>query len=412
MRSQRGWVNGCGLALVALLLAAPAAGAQEAPASKWLPWLGCWEPVMDGSPDERAALLCFDATAEADVAELVRYAGGTEVEREQIAVRGVREPMAEGGCEGWQSAGWSADGRRVHLSESLVCAGGLPRSVSGVLAMVGPAEWIQVQSVYAGESGVQVLRYRTASSQRAAAAGRSVVPESLALAVQTARASAARPLGPEEVRDAARSLRTEVVEALLVERGDGFELNARTLLALRDGGVPESVIDLMVALSHPERFAINRAQYAGAPMPLSRDASYAYDPLFYPGGLYDAWGRPVRGHGPYGMSRYYGYGYGFSYGYGYGPRPYGTWYGSQPVIIVVRERESGPGRAIPRADPQRGYTQQPRTTSPTPTTSTSGASQGSSTTSGGAASSGSGRTAVPRTSGSSSSGGGGGEGEL
>jgi hypothetical protein len=394
-------------AAAVLLLAAPAAATEQG--TRWMPWLGCWEPVMEGAPDGQATLLCFEATPDPDVVVLVKYAGAETVSREEIAVRGERRAVDEGGCAGWESSSWSADGRRVHLSGALTCQGGIQRSLSGVLSMAGLGEWVSVQSVHAaGEDGVRVLRYRVASPQRAALAGQSVVPEQLALAVQTSRSATAAPLRVEAVLDASLNLRQEVVEALLIERGDGFTLNARALLALRDEGVPGPVLDLMIALSHPERFAINRSLRAGEPLPAGHGGTAAaFEPVRrYPGGVYDAWGRPLSGYGVYGVSRY-GY-----YDYGLGPRGYGSWYGAQPVVIVIRDGEGGSaGRPKPRADAQRGYTQQPRTSTPSTTSTapaTSGASSGSgsSTSSGAATTSGStgsgtstGRTAIPRTGG-------------
>ncbi len=38
----------------------------------------------------------------------------------------------------------------------------------------------------------------------------------------------------------------------------GFDLSKRTLLALDEGGVDEQVIDLMVALTYPKRFVVER----------------------------------------------------------------------------------------------------------------------------------------------------------
>ena len=42
-------------------------------------------------------------------------------------------------------------------------------------------------------------------------------------------------------------------------RASRFNINSKTLVALDDAGVPDRVIDLMVALTFPKRFVVERA---------------------------------------------------------------------------------------------------------------------------------------------------------
>jgi len=57
--------------------------------------------------------------------------------------------------------------------------------------------------------------------------------------------------------------RRSIVESWLVEEGEGFALSARRLDQLKSAGVPDRVIDVMVALSYPGVFAINLATHSG-----------------------------------------------------------------------------------------------------------------------------------------------------
>ena len=58
----------------------------------------------------------------------------------------------------------------------------------------------------------------------------------------------------------------EAVQAALSEVHHGFDLNKKTLVALDEGGVNDSVIDLMVALTYPKQVR-RRARAAAASSP-------------------------------------------------------------------------------------------------------------------------------------------------
>ncbi|MGH7713499.1 MAG: hypothetical protein ACREOG_19585, partial [Gemmatimonadaceae bacterium] len=155
---------------------------------------------------------------------------------------------------------------------------------------------------------------------------------------------------------------------------DGFALDADKLIELEKVGVPPVVIDVMVALSYPRVFALDRSRVTGA----TRDRADEET----------AGGRTVYLYGwdPFYSSYGSRYGYGYGYGYGLG----GWYYGNRPVIIV-RQPTSGDGeeRAHGRVVKGRGYT---RGTSGAPADrgSTASGSRDQSGSSGGSASSGSG----------------------
>ena len=69
----------------------------------------------------------------------------------------------------------------------------------------------------------------------------------------------------EDVIEASGKLPAEAVQAALSEVHHGFDMNKKTLVALDEGGVDESVIDLMVALTYPKRFVVERAAAAARP---------------------------------------------------------------------------------------------------------------------------------------------------
>jgi hypothetical protein len=398
-----------------LALVATPASAQQ-PDGRWLPWLGCWEPV---DPQSRAALpgdvlVCVRATGGAE-AEISTIADGETTTRRVVA-NGTRRDVTPAGCAGWESAAWSDDGRRVFLRSELDCEGNIQRTQSGVMAWVSPTEWIDAQSVGIGdERAPRVQRFRLVTEERTREAGFEPVSGERAQLASASRTIAAAPLDIEDVREAADRVDHEALQALLIERGEGFELSADRIAALADEGLDEEVIDLMVALSYPGVFRVDQTAMDGEFRPDERRGEHADDPYWRrrdPYGWYDPfdWGY----YGRYGSRYcsgwglgYYGYGYGgcggYGYGYGYGYNPWGYGYGIP--VIIVRDDDSRPnqggrviaGRGYTRTNPGNDTRQaKPRGSSGS---SSVGASRGSS--GGGAASSGSGSGTMTRSGASS-----------
>jgi hypothetical protein len=179
--------------------------------------------------------------------------------------------------------------------------------------MLGPdARWTDVQSVdIGGRESFRVRQYRRADDTR-------VVP-----------GIAATALTLDDVKEASTKVSPRALEAALVETRASFNLSSKRLLELQNAGVPASVVDLMVALSYPDRFVIERTasvDRARAPIiddpfmlgwafgfPMWSDVYGFYSPLYGPYSpyYYSPFAYPYyRGYNPY----YYGGGY---YGGGY-----------------------------------------------------------------------------------------------
>src|SRR5690606_15103806 len=243
---------------------------------------------------------------------------------------------------------FSADGRRAFTRSEIDCAGVTQRG-TGVLSMAGPGEWLDVRSLEVdGERTAWVQRYRLVGQERATEEGVGDASFGMETAARVARTVAHRGVGFDEVAEAAGRVDSEAVAAWLAARGEGFDVTADELVRLADAGVDESVIDVMVAVSFPERF---RVDAAGEAEMAEREA------------------RGVPGYGRYGTARrslYYGprgpfgyrmFGYGFGYlptdafgfGYGYG---YPGYWGYRPGVVIIRPRGSEPAGRVVRG---RGY---------------------------------------------------------
>jgi hypothetical protein len=188
-----------------------------------------------------------------------------------------------------------------------------------------------------------------------------------------------------------------VIEAALVETQAGFDLTARQMIELREANVTPGILDLLVALSYPKQFVVERT---GRPEP----PLLASDPYM----LGWAYGTPflAYGDGFYYPNYYYtpfGYSYsGRSYG-GYGPFGY-----YDPGFIIVDGGGAGGGTSEPqpsgtgRVVNGLGYTRvRPRESEPAQQgggTSSGGSRPAAAgeTSSSGASTSGNGATASPQ----------------
>ena len=140
-----------------------------------------------------------------------------------------------------------------------------------------------------------------------------------------------RSLTIADVKEASQKVAPEAIQAALVELKTGFDLNGKRLVELEDSGVPRGVIDLMVALSFPKRFVVERPtghQSGGSwwtPMGYDDFWPYFATPYFY-SPLYSAY------YAPFGY-RYWGY--------------FDPYYYSGPGYVVL-DPGNGPGNQTPQ----------------------------------------------------------------
>ena len=346
----------------------------------WNAYLGCWEPA--GAPSGvKASLLCVVPAQGASAVDLVTVTDGKEVAREHINANGEHVATTRDGCKGWESAEWSGDGERVYLHADFTC-GAMRQRSTALIAMSANGDLMDVQGLKAGKNnGVRVTQYREATDPGPLPADIASAIGARTMAVDAARVSAAAPISTDNVIEASAHLDAPVVEAWLANRGDPMAVDAKQLEALAKGGVPGDVIDVMVALANPQRFAINPAlggaggQYGDAVAPSRLNGvvgssnanaparpicpysaygwdygsacmyspwTYGFSPYGYPYGLYS----PYSPYNPY-----FGYAGGYNYGYGYG---YGGWYGGQPVIVVTNNGQTASHGRVVKG---RGYVQ-------------------------------------------------------
>lgn len=329
------------LILSALLSAVFAGSAYaSAPDDAWLAFAGCWR--ADGDTSGKA--LCI---VPADDGVRMLTIVGNKIESEsRVIANGLPRSLTQEGCAGTETAVWSADRQRVFLNAQLNCGNNTMRKVSGMFVMLSPTQWASIQSVSAagGEPRMHTVRYvETTPADLPAEVVQAFLDNRLAR--ETLRVGASSRIGLDDVKEAVKLVDTNVVEGWITTTGQEFDLNAKALIDLADSGVPSSVIDVLVAVSHPRHFAVREERrserdWRGGRRPITCMDSYwadPYDPFFY-------------------RSSYY---YGGGCGGGWGIYPWGGGYWGGGTVIVI-DRGTGGQSTIPGKVTKSGY-KAPRT---------------------------------------------------
>jgi hypothetical protein len=306
---------------------------------RWTPFLGCWSLIEDEvrqpllydpegeatDEDRPMGLVCL--APEGNGVRLQTFSGDEAFVEESLVADGQRREISQGKCRGFQQLDWSEDGSVLFTRSELTCEGGRTRSITGVSMLTGSSTWVELQSIGTGEGrAVLIRRFRATSDEVSRLRAPSLTEEQIRDAVEARFRVASTPMSIEEVIEASARVAPEVVEASILERGGRFPLDSKSLVRLSEASVPPSVIDLMVALSFPEEFAVERAPGGGG------------------GGM--GWGYP--GYDPFFDSA-------FAYPYYFSPFGYYYWYAPWSPIYGVPPPDS-PGATVGRVVEGRGYT--------------------------------------------------------
>lgn len=401
------------VALVGTVGSPGAAQGQAEPSTDggpgWLAWFGCWGSSGGTVQGETICVLPGD---DALSARFVTIENGSVAQETTIHADGVGRPVQEGGCSGDQTAFFSSDGRRVFTRSDLSCSNA-PRVTTGVLGFVAPNRWVDSQALTVRDQhAARSVLYEAVGAAGIPDEVSAALPGTFRLAQEAVRLDASARIGLEAVVEAHSNLAPPALDGFLAAGEQGFDLDASMLRSLRRAGVPPSSIDVMVALSYPERFAVRERDFDAEAAPdrvVMRDAfmqDYCYDPFWV---------------GRYGDC-FNSFGYGSRYGrFGYSPYgydPYGWRYSRSPVFVIVEPETEGRGGTVDRtrgytpagaatgsAAPRSGGATQTSTPSAAPRTSSGPSSSGGPSSGGYAPSggnsgdSGSTRTARPRDSG-------------
>ena len=378
-------------AVISCLSVAQSATAQVNPSLD--SWLGCWR--LEDDLAGTGARLCV--TPEKDGVRLQTLVGTVKGADEVVIPDGTTRPIADSECTGTERSEWSRDGQRVFRTIDVSCKNETPRIVKGVTFVGSGPMLINVQHVSGAgaTAGVRVQRYRRAQNQTLADGSKAPQPKA-GVAIDSTWSI-------DDVIEASQKLPPEALQGALADVRQKFNINRKTLVALDDAGVPDSVIDLMVALTFPQRFVVERVA-SSAPVGVTTGMGW-YDPFMTPL-LRDPFMSSCYGYRSYYSTCGYYYGYNTFSPYGSMYSYYDNYY--VPGGWVAVNPNTGGGELTPtpsgtgRVVNGRGYTQiRERTPEPSaPRTSSRG--DGSASGWSGAGSAGSGVSSSGYSSGSSS----------
>ena len=272
--------------------------------------------------------VCVTRAPEPSGAIMITRVAGEAALEQSVMADGVSHPVAHSDCRGTQSATWSRDGRRLFASAELTC-GEDRRKVSGLTMLEDPLTWLDIQSIEVGDRTEVRLRRYTRPAQ-AQPGGSSTPAGPVGRAVWSV----------DDVVDATARLTPAVLEAALVETHAHVGLNSRSLVALDDAGVSDTVIDLLVALAYPDKFLVESRTEAdrGTFFFTESDIEHQSAPWFY---------SPL-------FSRAYYAPFGYYYAPYYAFSPFVT---LPPAVIVIDgETPADPGRGDGRVINGLGYT--------------------------------------------------------
>jgi len=309
-----------GLAVAAISMHSPV-GAQEGDLrAGWQPYLGCWQAM---ETEEDQGILCLVADGR-DV-EMLTIVDGEVAFNEPLVADGGTHEFQRDNCQGTESARFSEDRRRLYTASLVTCDGEASRRSTGIISMPTLDEWVDVRAIETnGATAVWSQRYQRTSHSVLTQLGLAdpvARPNPFALRGGISYATSAITI--DDVIDASRNVDTDAVKGWLAVVEQQFEgLRAEDLLRMEEAGVATAVIDVVVAVSFPEHFALNEES--------NTRSGYLYpwaDPYYY--------------------GSYYGYGYGYGrYGWGLGYRRWYPGYYTPVVVSVNRIPGGGGGQAV------------------------------------------------------------------
>ena len=394
--------------LLALTMATQAQITRTAPAApvvtaaptdaRFAHWLGCWRLEDDLVGTGARVCIIPDEKSGVTLQTLIGTQRGPD---ESIVADGVARPIADADCKGNERAEWSGDGLRVYRYMDVTCGKDPVRKVSSVAFLAKGPSWVNVQLVEGGPTrNVRVQRYRRALDQTLADGSKAPLPSARMRAGAPAPDFSGWTVG--DVIEASAKLPADAVQAAITEDRGPYDVNKKNLLAMNEAGVSESVIDLMIALTYPKRFVVQRAGGGSyAPSGISTGGGW-YDPFMspmsYSSMMFDCYGMGYRSYYSSCGSYYTPYAYGYNGYNGYNGYYGGSYpgYGGGGGWVVV---DSTPGTAVATATEGRvvngrGYTQvRPRDAEPSPIRS-GNVSNGAAHDNGGSSSSGNGGSGV------------------
>ena len=123
--------------------------------TRWTPWLGCWHlseeqlaewaQLRDDAPPIEYTSVCVAPTGDGVI--LTAAVRDDVLVSRRLIADGVKHPINDESCTGWERSEWSRDGQRLFTSGKVECADEPKRQVTGVSFMASTTNWVDIQLV-------------------------------------------------------------------------------------------------------------------------------------------------------------------------------------------------------------------------------------------------------------------------
>src|SRR5689334_5731023 len=248
------------IATACALGAVVASSASAQVDTRWRAWTGCWSLAPEMTQLGGKSTVCVVPTDKASAVEILTIVSGQVTDRTRVDADGQPHTSTRDGCTSTETARWSPGGTRVYISESMKCGDTPERRGSGIMSFTQQYSWLDVRGISAGAaSGVAVAKYDIVSDPAGLPEEGVRAINSRGTGANNSTLAASAPMTLADIAEVATTTDSGVAATWLMERTKNviLSLDAKQLVALADQGAPSSVIDVLVALSHPRVFALN-----------------------------------------------------------------------------------------------------------------------------------------------------------
>ncbi|MDR0310911.1 MAG: hypothetical protein LBJ21_04940 [Acidobacteriota bacterium] len=251
-----------------------------------LPWLGIWTAVDESTVPGTTSLEIRPA---ADGKGLnITTKDAEQPVGENIIPDGIPRPVESSACTGTSTYQWEKQTGIILGKSEMVCQGEAYNIFT--LKMMTSAD-LMADILFVKTPGQNRLAVRRFAFERTLPPDGENFSARDSLVLRTALAA---PWDTDKIISLSKTVETVVLEAALLEKNLQVQLDSKSLRKMKSSGTPDSIIDILVALSAPDKFRIEKndriAVEAASPAAQNNETyTYVYrmEPPYY--GYYYPW---------------------------------------------------------------------------------------------------------------------------
>ncbi len=252
---KRSTIALCTLILASALSLSTIEAQQEV--SSWTPWIGCWTRIGD---EDVQSILCMLPSDEYQAVEAMWIGSEGVLRRETIRADAQRYSASLDECRGWAEGQFSENERRVYLKSEYTCVNDDSIAHWHALALHSQGSMLSVQAVKTGDSLVTGIdRYWRIQNEVLDTIGLGELVRRFVEPNPYLTRLAGTELEASDLIELAFVMPSQIAVLLTIELGVTAAMRADDIFQLRSAGVPDNLIDVVVARSYPEWFAVQVA---------------------------------------------------------------------------------------------------------------------------------------------------------